>query len=272
MCPFPKRAHAQTNSERREKPPGEEPFNWIRIPREDMLSWQFLHGRVESRSKRMTCSPKFGRSIRTLPNTFLESESGLVPPGGVKEAAETLERAYALEPFTPQIALDTAQDRWLTGQNDAAIALAQTLRPINRAPTLAKIYATIGRYGEAADALMEIANDPNSAAAQAAQLLRTAPAKTDSLETLPRLPANLEFVYLHVGAQERAIAVYERRAEVGFLGANTTAFVWHPSYAPVRKTERFKALMRKVGLVEYWRAKGWPEFCKPVGADDFECS
>jgi hypothetical protein len=47
--------------------------------------------------------------------------------------------------------------------------------------------------------------------------------------------------------------------------------VWHPSYAPVRKTERFKTFARQAGLVEYWRAKGWPEFCRPVGANDFVC-
>jgi hypothetical protein len=60
-------------------------------------------------------------------------------------------------------------------------------------------------------------------------------------------------------------------------------WLWHPSYAPARKTERFKAFARNAGLVDYWRAKGWPEFCRPVtperasakagpmGADDFAC-
>jgi len=35
--------------------------------------------------------------------------------------------------------------------------------------------------------------------------------------------------------------------------------------------ERFKALVRKAGLVDYWRARGWPDVCHPVGADDFAC-
>ena len=42
-------------------------------------------------------------------------------------------------------------------------------------------------------------------------------------------------------------------------------------YAPVRKTERFKAFVRNAGLVDYWRAKGWPDLCRPMGADDFVC-
>ena len=42
---------------------------------------------------------------------------------------------------------------------------------------------------------------------------------------------------------------------------------WHPSYAAVRKSERFKTLMRANGLVDYWRARGWPNLCPPQGAD-----
>jgi hypothetical protein len=29
--------------------------------------------------------------------------------------------------------------------------------------------------------------------------------------------------------------------------------------------------MRNIGLVEHWRARGWPDLCRPVGADDFVC-
>ena len=36
--------------------------------------------------------------------------------------------------------------------------------------------------------------------------------------------------------------------------------------------ERFKNLVRKLGLVKYWRARGWPEFCHPTTGDDFVCA
>jgi hypothetical protein len=39
----------------------------------------------------------------------------------------------------------------------------------------------------------------------------------------------------------------------------------------MRKTERFKTYVRNVGLVDYWRARGWPDLCRPVGAEDFVC-
>ena len=27
----------------------------------------------------------------------------------------------------------------------------------------------------------------------------------------------------------------------------------------------------KPGLVDYWRARGWPDLCRPMGVDDFVC-
>jgi hypothetical protein len=39
----------------------------------------------------------------------------------------------------------------------------------------------------------------------------------------------------------------------------------------LRKTERFRTFVRKAGLVEYWRARGWPQFCHPTTGDDFTC-
>jgi hypothetical protein len=42
-----------------------------------------------------------------------------------------------------------------------------------------------------------------------------------------------------------------------------------PTYAAVRKTERFKNYVRKAGLLEYWRAKGWLEFRHPTTGERF---
>jgi hypothetical protein len=54
-------------------------------------------------------------------------------------------------------------------------------------------------------------------------------------------------------------------------GLSSRELVFDHSLAPVRKTERFKKFLRDTGLVDYWRARGWPDLCRPVGADDFEC-
>jgi len=46
---------------------------------------------------------------------------------------------------------------------------------------------------------------------------------------------------------------------------------WHPDGDEFRTTPQFKAIIREVGVYEYWQAKGFPPHCKPVGDDDFEC-
>jgi hypothetical protein len=35
---------------------------------------------------------------------------------------------------------------------------------------------------------------------------------------------------------------------------------------------RAKSLLRDYGFEAYWREKGWPALCHPVGSDDFECA
>jgi hypothetical protein len=29
--------------------------------------------------------------------------------------------------------------------------------------------------------------------------------------------------------------------------------------------------MREFGFVDLWKARGWPDLCHPIGADDFVC-
>lgn len=45
----------------------------------------------------------------------------------------------------------------------------------------------------------------------------------------------------------------------------------YPIVSPARKTQQYKQLVTEIGLVDYWRERGWADFCHPVGEDDFEC-
>jgi tetratricopeptide (TPR) repeat protein len=143
---------------------------------------------------------------------------------------------------------------------------------------LARAYAAAGRYAEAADTLLLVASsNPNPRARKglqdAAAILRGAPAKVEDPKSLPKLgpsEGDLFFVYATVGAFDRAMDYPEREAQIHYM-PDSGKTIWSAFMAPVRKTERFKAFARNSGLVDYWKARGWPEFCHPTTADDFVC-
>lgn len=72
----------------------------------------------------------------------------------------------------------------------------------------------------------------------------------------------------YFGEPELAIELQRERMLAGPLGA---ARLWDPVMREARGTQVFKDLVRGLGLVDFWRARGWPTLCRPVGADDFEC-
>jgi TolB-like protein len=39
----------------------------------------------------------------------------------------------------------------------------------------------------------------------------------------------------------------------------------------LRTSERFKTILHKLNLVDFYRVNGWPDRCRPVGDNDFEC-
>jgi TolB-like protein len=197
----------------------------------------------------------------------------LATVGRLKDSLPMRLRLQAQEPLVPAFSRVTAQILWANGQSDEAIATLTALPPTyNTRVRLAKVYASMGRYSEAADALRGIpGNFLPGVVEEAVRLLRTAPAQAASPQTTLSA-GELGFVYLYAGASDRVLDFYEGLAEAGSPAlANAPSYLWAASYAPVRKTERFKTYVRKAGMVDYWRARGWPDLCRPMGADDFVC-
>jgi hypothetical protein len=102
----------------------------------------------------------------------------------------------------------------------------------------------------------------------AAGVLRAAANKSEPPAPLPDFRCDLGFVYAYTSTPERAL---EEPEELERRGLSGTRDVWWYAPSSVRKTERFKTLVRNAGLVDVWRARGWPDLCRPIGADDFEC-
>jgi TolB-like protein len=201
----------------------------------------------------------------------------LAGTGRVRETLQLREQLRSLEPFVPFYNIVTAQHLQRAGQNEAAIAILEAIPPLtgdelgrmSRAVSLARAYSELGRYAKAVETLLAMRSGLVSSqfVENAVTLLREAPTKVSAPEMLPELGV-LNFVYVHVGAPERVLDVSERSLQIRRVAGFAD---WSPAFAPVRKSERFKAYVRRSGLLDYWRAKGWPDLCRPVGADDFIC-
>jgi tetratricopeptide (TPR) repeat protein len=198
--------------------------------------------------------------------------------GRLRDALNLRQKLRTLEPFVPIFNIVTAAIMRDNGQQQAAISILEPI-PADAAAgyyrnlILAQAYAADGRYAEAADTVLSMRTDLVSrrSVEDAARLLRLAPTTGSAARELPLLEGELSFVYAHVGAMDRVLEFPERTVELNNVSVNGIRFLWLPEMAPARKTERFKAAMRASGLVDYWRARGWPDLCRPLDTDNFVC-
>jgi TolB-like protein/tetratricopeptide (TPR) repeat protein len=76
----------------------------------------------------------------------------------------------------------------------------------------------------------------------------------------------------YLGAPDVALDALRRMPARGLSFETWAGFLWGGTLGEMRQTPGFKAFVRELGLVDYWRSSGkWGDFCKPVGTDDFEC-
>jgi tetratricopeptide (TPR) repeat protein len=201
--------------------------------------------------------------------------------GRSQQALRIKEQLKTLEPFVPAYNASYAGLLVNVGEINSAIAILEGITGDTSVGNtsvnveLARAYAAEGRYADAADKLLEMARTAAGDAdrpeiEEAARLLRSAPAALSLPERVPLRRGVFMFVYAHVGAFDRILELAERSQQISPGGGINIDF-WSEAFAPLRKTERFKALARRSGLVDYWRERGWPDLCRPVGADDFEC-
>lgn len=56
-----------------------------------------------------------------------------------------------------------------------------------------------------------------------------------------------------------------------FWGNSPMLWMWAPSLQRWRRSDSFRERVRSTGLLAFWQEYGWPDLCRAVGADDFEC-
>jgi TolB-like protein/Tfp pilus assembly protein PilF len=107
----------------------------------------------------------------------------------------------------------------------------------------------------------------------------------NSSEPPPHLAATFEEIQAlgstDITQEFAAVAVFVKQSEAALAalwyemrspGGLDPAWIWTPSFQPVRNEPRFLELLRAMKLPAYWRVAGWGDFCQPKAGDDFECS
>jgi TolB-like protein/DNA-binding winged helix-turn-helix (wHTH) protein len=72
----------------------------------------------------------------------------------------------------------------------------------------------------------------------------------------------------YFGNPELAFAAMRTMADEG---GGRMAYVWMPQLKAMRRLPEFKAYLREIGMVDYWEEYGFPDICRQLGEDDFEC-
>jgi TolB-like protein len=56
-----------------------------------------------------------------------------------------------------------------------------------------------------------------------------------------------------------------------YWGNNPMFWMWDPVLQRWRRSESFRQRVRDSGMLAYWQKYGWPDLCRPMGKNDFEC-
>ncbi len=76
------------------------------------------------------------------------------------------------------------------------------------------------------------------------------------------------------GADEEILAFMQdslEKEDTVALGNLIESGVWMPAFKETRQLPGFTDFLNDVGLVDLWRERGWPDLCRPLGADDIFC-
>jgi TolB-like protein len=218
------------------------------------------------------------RSPRSHYETNMQTALFLRLMGDGRSAATYLDRAHELDPLAAQPIVQLAMANDALGNHERALDLdaqARTLLGYDLLGELQQFWRVLATDDVAAaksiladpdlDYLLSIPafehiDDPERGLAELRELYTVA--------TDPITMANVALLAGHYGDRQLALDAWAKMlpAAPAYL-----QYLWHPIMTDVRTEPGFKDLIRSVGLDSYWRESGWPDQCRPLGNEDFEC-
>lgn len=92
--------------------------------------------------------------------------------------------------------------------------------------------------------------------------------QSDTNQSWPSKYHDVALIAAYLGDPEFALETFAREIRLTTIRYGS---LWYPVMEEVRQLPAFKELVTEVNLVEYWRTHGWPDQCRPMGSDEFEC-
>ncbi len=222
----------------------------------------------------------FVKALAAEPNAtpILEDYSELLGfLGRWKEAAEVARKLAQIDPMTAQFQSRLMSTSWDLQEYDAAIAAFERRRELspesfnNDFLSYVNLIAEARGLDAAAAFLASCKNCPERYPGVARRLVDAARAGDRSAFTASDLASidggeHLKFL---IGGED---AVMDSLEYASFNQYYVAVNYGSKPVRAVRATPRYKRLVKDIGMDEYWRERGWPSFCHPVGKVDFQCT
>jgi tetratricopeptide (TPR) repeat protein len=212
----------------------------------------------------------------------------LASVGRMEEAVDQYERAREMRPLAPFSNLRFAQALYVVGRTDEADAILENtlkLWPDATSLRLLKMKSALWtrRYDEAIELLrardLPLTSTQRQALASAFEALKSPdPAnRAQSVEVLERFAADPRYndrlvVGMLAALGARGAAIRAAANLVRTRGLSDTEVLFEPNLAAARAEPGYADLVRKLGLVTYWRsASNAPDICRDAEKPRF-CS
>jgi hypothetical protein len=199
-----------------------------------------------------------------------------------QEFSTEIARAYALDPTNAAIAGLITTERYFAGDTAGAVQQAELAASMGGVFALVAVLPEVlydaGQPVAALEAtrrgFARIGIDPGLADIIHSATLDPArrSAAREAILSAPRqfYAANMRIRHLlRIGEFE--LAVHEALEAPDAYPTDLLYGAWFESQAGLRATPAFRRFVREVGLVDYWRERGWPDLCRPRG-EDFDCT
>jgi TolB-like protein len=216
------------------------------------------------------------QSIELHPTVLFSRGVALMKEGRAQESLGVFERARTLDPLRTELALQLAHAYYINGRIDAALEQCAIAWDLAESP-----------YWVEASVCLEPALSSGSTKQIRLWLDRlrgvvSEPSAHISLAMAERLGdrddalAYLREALQH-GEQEYWIANWAayfgdtRLAVDAVLRRPDPYGLWNPLMAEVRRQPEFPQALEQLGLIDYWREFGWPDYCRPLGRTGVRC-